>query len=113
MLAKPLKASKKISIQKSRVHSSGLNVSEKALSVKALPRPPVSTKTDGRKVPIASAVRDDSGYLLTHVIDMLTLSTSEGEPSPLERHRKCTRKSPSPKARLKSSGAAVVKGSIL
>jgi hypothetical protein len=113
MQAKALKASKKFSVQKSEVHPSGLSVGEKASSAKAPPRLPMSTKTGGRKLVVAAAAGDNSGYVSMHVIDMLASSASEGEASPLKRCQKHACKSPSPKASLKSSGVATVEGSIL
>jgi hypothetical protein len=72
-----------------------------------------SAKTGEKKTPTASTARDDSGYISTHVIDLLALSGSEEEASSLKCRRKHMRKSPLPKARLKSTGVATVEGMIL
>jgi hypothetical protein len=72
ILAKPVKASKKFSVPKIGVQSPGLSISEKASSAKASPWRPMSTKACVRKVHVASAVGDDSGYALVHVIDLFT-----------------------------------------
>jgi hypothetical protein len=124
LLAKPPKPSKRFSMghfwqnPPSRVkglacRKAGLSIGEKALSVKVLPRPLTSTKTGGRKMPAASPIVDDSGYVLTLVTDLLMLSVSEGEVSLLEHRRKCARKSSLPMVGLKSSGAVAIRCSIL
>jgi hypothetical protein len=59
---------------------------------------------------VAFAAIDDSGYASMHVINMLELSTSEREASPLEHRRKRARTAPSPKVSLKPSEAAVIEG---
>jgi hypothetical protein len=113
MLVKPFKASKKFSMQKGGVDSSRLSISEKASSVKAPPQPPASTKTGGMKAPTASAVGDDSAYVLMLVIGLLASLVSKGEARPLKHRRKHVCKSPSPKASLIASRSTVVEGSIL
>jgi hypothetical protein len=70
MLAKPLKPSKKFSVQKGGAQSSGLNIGEKTSSTKASQRSLASTKVGGLKAPSASAVGDDLGYALAHAIDL-------------------------------------------
>jgi hypothetical protein len=73
----------------------------------------VSAMTSRQKAPLASTVRDAPGYASAHAIDLYLLSASEEEASPLERRRKHTRKSPSPKAGLIPSGASAAEGMIL
>jgi hypothetical protein len=111
-LSKPLKPSKKFSVQKG-VQSSGLSISEKTLSRKASPRPLVSAKAGKLKAPSASTTGDDSSYALVCVIDLYSSSMSEEEANPLECHRKHARKLPWPIASLKPSRATIVEGVIL
>jgi hypothetical protein len=54
--------------------------------VKAPPQPPVNTKIGERKMPTASTVVDDLGYVLMHVIDLFASFASEGEANPLKLH---------------------------
>jgi hypothetical protein len=51
-------------------------------------------RTGSKKAPTAPAEKDASGYISTHVVNMVDTSASEKEASPLKRRRKRTNKSP-------------------
>jgi hypothetical protein len=106
MLAKPLKSSKKLSMQRSGVQSSGLSVGEKASSVKAPHLPPTSVGNDDRKKPIVSTIG-------ARAVNLLVSATSDEDANPLKPRRKRALKSPSPEVSLKSLGAANIGGTLL
>jgi hypothetical protein len=112
LLAKPLKPSKKFSVQKTWGHSLGLSVHEKTLVAKAPSWSPANTKAGRKKAFTTSSTGDDSGYVLMHVITMIEASVSEGEVRPLKWHQKRVRGSTSPKATLEPLEVATVESSI-
>jgi hypothetical protein len=65
LLAKPLKPSKKFTMQKAGGNSLGLSIKDKALSMNTPFRPPMITEATVKKIFVISVVGDDSDYAST------------------------------------------------
>jgi hypothetical protein len=114
LLTKQLKLYKKSAAAGTVACSSGVSGSEKASTVKVSIGPSLATKDGAKRHSRPPLKKDESGYVLTHVVNVPDmLSAFEEELTHLKCCRRRTSKSPSPITGLmptRAAGAAAVDG---